>query len=70
MFQIMKTSGEVISRVSYLIGRARKRNSLMVKLLNIVKLHDILIVFSPPSLCLPFVEHLTAIRYQFMHKGT
>ncbi|KAB8110749.1 hypothetical protein EE612_048156 [Oryza sativa] len=37
----------------------------MVKSLYIVKLHNFVIIFSPPSLCLPLVEHLTAIIKQF-----
>jgi hypothetical protein len=41
----------------------------MVEFLNIIKLHDFIVIFSPPCLCLPFVEHLTAIRHQIMHKG-
>lgn len=35
----------------------------MVKPLHVVKFHNFVIIFSPPSLRLPFVEHLAAVAH-------
>jgi len=55
-----------ITRVGiYLVFRScwsRKWESLAVKPLNIVQLHDLIIVLCPPSLSLPFVKYIATIH--------
>lgn len=67
---VIKTAKDKFS-TSHLIFRlwsSRERNTLMVKPLHVVKFHNFVIIFSPPSLCLPFVEHLTAVIDHSMQK--
>lgn len=40
--------------------------SLPVESLNIVELHDAVIILTPPSLSLPFVKHLSASNLKVM----
>lgn len=47
----------------YLIFRPwRSVKSLAIEPLDIVELHDSVVVLTPPSLSLPFIEHLTAAQ--------
>jgi hypothetical protein len=64
-------TGSDKSSTSHLIFRlwsSGERDTLMVKPLNVVKFHNFVIIFSPPPLCLPFVEHLTAVVHHSMQQ--
>lgn len=51
----MKIKFEVV----YLILRSwGSVKSLLIESLNIIKLHDSIVVFTPPPLSLPFIKHL------------
>jgi hypothetical protein len=67
---VIETASDKLS-TSHLIFGFRcsgERDTLMVKPLDVVKFHNFVIIFSPPPLRLPFVEHLTAVVYHSMQK--
>lgn len=56
---------EVEGKLNYpILGPRRSAKSLAIESLNIVELHNPVIILTPPPLSLPFVEHLSASNYK------
>lgn len=57
-------------KVVYLTLRPRGSvKSLLIEFLNIVELHDSIIVLAPPPLSLPFVKHFSASHLECSKKS-
>lgn len=54
-----------LSYKSHLIFRPRrdrKWDNMAIEPLDVVELHDLVVILGPPTLCLPLVKHLQAVN--------